>query len=372
MHRGRFALAVAASIALILAAPFIGRIRNVIRDVSGGHFALVLGVVVAACAAAAVVVAVVTIRHRRLLRFGVIGGALTLAVASAILTSSPDPQVAAVERFHFVQYGLITFLFYRAWRPLGDAGTIVLPVLAALTTATVEEWFQWFIPGRVGVVEDVFLNWTAIVCGLLFSAGIDPPSGGLGAFGARARRQAGLAGALLVVVFGLFFDSVHLGHRIEDPAIGSFVSIHTADGLRAHARDRAARWPTAPPVDRTRLAREDQYRTEGLQHVQARNEAWERGDIDAAWRENLILEAYYEPVLRQGHEWPAAQHRDASQRAAMSRRTTPFESAASPYAIHTWPRAAFWLPVLALAAGLLAIARRAWFEARTSYAVKSP
>jgi hypothetical protein len=253
-------------------------------------------------------------------------------------------------------------------------------------TATFEEWFQWFIPGRVGTMEDVFLNWVAIVCGLLFSIGLDPVAfrpaeigkpPGAGAMrarafapGSRSLRHCGAAAALFVLVFGMFFDSVHLGHRIDDARIGSFTSIYTAAELAALARDRASRWKTNPPVDRTRLAREDQYRTEGIQHVQERNEAWERGDVDVAWREHLILEIYYVPVLHRGHEWPADQRADASNRAAGAPITAAtFVSHAYPYEVYTWPSPPFWGLVLALAAGLLSLTWRA--AARMERAIAS-
>ena len=80
-----------------------------------------------------------------------------------------------MERFHFIEYGLITFLFYRAWRPLEDPSIVILPALAALLVGTADEWLQWFIPNRVGELNDIFLNGIAIACGLVFSLGADPP-----------------------------------------------------------------------------------------------------------------------------------------------------------------------------------------------------
>ena len=41
--------------------------------------------------------------------------------------------------------------------------------------ATVDEWFQWFVPARVGEMRDVFMDGIAIGCGLLFSLGVAPP-----------------------------------------------------------------------------------------------------------------------------------------------------------------------------------------------------
>jgi VanZ family protein len=344
-----------AAAALIISAPFVSQVRHYLRGAFPNHYILILGAIVGGSVALALVTAMVSIRDRRGPRYAVIAAALIFGGSYSLLTSSSDPHVAAVERFHFVQYGVITFLLYRAWRPLGDAGVLIQPVLAAMLIGTIEEWFQWFIPGRVGVMEDVFLNWVAIACGLLFSIGVDPPSSNLFTLGPRSLRHSGVAAALFVVVFGMFFDSVHLGHRIDDPRIGSFTSIYDVAELHAHAQDRAARWRIDPPIDRTRLAREDQYRTEGIQHVQARNEAWERGDFSAAWRENLILETYYGPVLQRGHEWPPEQREDASHRSAAVPEPEPgtFTSRAYPYEVYTWSPFLFWTSVIALAAGLL-------------------
>ena len=76
-----------------------------------------------------------------------------------------------VQRFHFLEYGVITFLFYRAWKPLEDQRYWCCLVLAGLIVGTADEWLQWFIPNRVGEIADVLLNGIAIGCGLLFSLG---------------------------------------------------------------------------------------------------------------------------------------------------------------------------------------------------------
>jgi VanZ family protein len=349
----RFVVAVLAAAAIILSAPFISIIRNAIRETFPGHFVLILGIIIGGCIAAALLAALLRIRDRRLFRYGMLAAALALAAAYSLLTSSPDPNVAIVERFHFVEYGFLTLLFYRTWRPLDDRGVLILPVLAAMLTATVEEWFQWFIPGRVGTVEDVFLNWVAILCGLLFAIGLDPPTLGAGKLGGRSRRHISRTAALFVIVFGLFFDSVHIGHRIDLDRVGSFTSLYDGEELRMHARDRAQTWPAHPPIDKTRLAREDQYRTEGIQHVRERNRAWDAGEIDAASRENAILEEYYAPVLDTGHRWPAEQRRDAETRTSASPRATPYVSPAYPYPVFTWRPLFWWIGVIGAACVIL-------------------
>ena len=359
MKRARLAAAILAAAAIILSAPFISLIRNAIRDSFPGHFVLILGAAVGGSIVVALILAAGRIKDRRALRYGGMAAAIVVGTVYSLWTSSPDPQVSAVERFHFVEYGFLTFLFYRAWRPLNDAGVLVLPALAAMLTATIEEWFQWFIPGRVGTMDDVFLNWVAIVCGLLFSIGLDPPEHAVRRIGSRSRQHIGITTSSFVIVFGMFFDSVHLGHRIRDARIGSFASLFTVAELQDQARDRAARWPTEPPIDKTRLAREDQYRTEGVQHIQERNTAWERGDIDTAWRENAILEMYYAPVLDTGHRWPAEQRQDAEQRVDVDGADgSVYISRAYPYDVYAGSRGKFWGATIGLAGVILVLARR--------------
>ena len=72
------------------------------------------------------------------------------------------------------------------------------------------------------------------------------------------------------------------------------------------------------PLELHRVSREDQYMSEGVVHVQERNEAWAAGDALTAWRENQILEKYYQPVLdtpsyvsQTGHRWSPEQRDDA-------------------------------------------------------------
>ena len=92
---------------------------------------------------------------------------------------------------------------------------------------------------------------------------------------------------------------------------------------------------------------------EGFWHIRRRNESWAAGDYPQAWRENLILERFFAPVLdspsyaaARGSRWPAEQRDDAKNRGAAT--LSAFTSRAEPYSIITWPRAVFWC----LASGL--------------------
>jgi hypothetical protein len=223
----------------------------------------------------------------------------------------------------------------------------------------VEEWFQWFIPVRIGEVRDVFLNGVAIGCGLIFSLALEPPSRTHLAVTPAALRRIGAFAAIVVLVFGAFFQCVHMGHEIEGGpwSHGTFRSGYSARDLDRLAAARAQQWRGGFVARPLRLSREDQYMTEGHWHVARRNEAWAAGDVATAWNENLILERYFLPVLATpsylsatGHRWSREHLSDAALR--FSQLTTAgnesiagYQSQAHPSAIYVWPRSTYWLVV---------------------------
>jgi hypothetical protein len=126
---------------------------------------------------------------------------------------------------------------------------------------------------------------------------------------------------------------------------------------------RASAWRVNPPARLRRLSREDQYLDEGLWHVRRRNMA----DLDEAWRENLILERFFAPVLDiptyaspNGNRWPAEQRADVVNRAAP---IAAFMSTAEPYPIVPWPKWLFWTSAIGIALVLL-VAPRWWGSRR--------
>jgi len=347
-----FVLAVTTALALVLSAPFVGQIRSAVRAAFPGQYLLIIAGTAGLGLAAALAAAAWRIRDRRAARYGLIVLGLLIAVGYSAWNTSPSPERNAVERFHFLQYGLIAFLFYRAWRPLEDVGVIILPLLAGLIVSAAEEWLQWFIPNRVGEINDVLLNLVAILCGLLFSLGIDLPRRISLAPAAGTRRRIARLAVAASIALAVFFHIVHLGYVVSDPEIGRFTTRFAPERLLALQSERAATWATSPPsTTLVRLSREDQYLTEGMEHIRERNERWAAGAIRAAWLENRILEKYYAPVLRTpshegaGHAWPDAQRGDAQSRAAAAGQDE-FVSAAYPYRIYPWSKPAFWTLVL--------------------------
>jgi hypothetical protein len=168
-------------------------------------------------------------------------------------------------------------------------------------------------------MRDIALDAVASVCGVLFAVSLRPPPRlTLWLDRESAARVSRWAGGALAL-FALFAWTVHVGYEVDDPEVGTFVSRYTAAQLEALARDRSVAWKASPPLAIRRISREDQYLSEGLWHVQRRNEAWMNGDIADAWRENLILEKFFAPVLDAQtyasagpHRWPAEQRAAAA------------------------------------------------------------
>jgi VanZ family protein len=347
----RLLLACAASAAIVLAAPFMGRLQTFLRGaISTRAYVVLLGVVVAGAVLTAIVVAFSRIKAHRGRRVAAMAAAIGLAVAYTSVLSTGIPEIDAVERFHFVEYGLIAVLFYRVWRRAGDVSTIVLPILCGFIVGTLDEWLQWFIPYRVGEMHDVLLNFTALVCGMLFGVALEPPPSFTWQLGRDGWSRLGAGAAAVLLVFGAFVGVVHLGYVLEVGGIGKFSSRHTEAELDALQRDRAERWLTAPPLNIPRLSREDQYLDEGLWHVRERNRRWDAQDITAAWHENLILERFFAPVLdRQtyvsanGNRWPPEHRADAQSRAVAD---PAFVSQAETYPILAWSKPRYWSMVV--------------------------
>lgn len=346
-----------------MAAPFVGVARSQLQAAFPGRFSLVIYVCLSVAAVVPIVVGLRGVPARqRVGRLAQVACAGTLAATYVWWTGSRDASIRAVEMFHFIEYGAITFFFVRAWRHLDDGSALTLPAIAAFIVGVAEEAFQWFLPARVGELKDVALNGVAIACGLLASLAL-APVGRAFRWSADATRRTGRMLALAAITLATFVHVVHLGTIVKDGPDG-FASRFTADELAQADADRRVRWRTDPPLVRPdRLSREDQFMTEGLQHVQARNLAWAAGDASVAWHENAILERHFGAVLdtpsyvaKEGHRWPAPLRAEAEAKAG-SAASAPFMSAAFPYPIYTWSPVVLWSGTVAIAVGLAWLGR---------------
>jgi hypothetical protein len=319
--RTRLALAVATAAAVVLTGPLIGGVRSWMRRTFSGEYQLLINIGLALVVAVGIAAALRRIRHVRIPRYAALAAAIAVAATFAWLTRSGNPDVDAVERFHFVEFGAITWLFYRAGVHRGDLATLLLPVLATFMAGVADEAFQWYVPGRVGEWRDVGINLAAIASGLLFSVAVEPPAGLHWRVLRPSRRPLGLTVAATALVVAGFLHLVHAGFDVRDVEVGNFTSRYDDATLLALARDRHERWRTdPPPMALARYSREDQYRSEGVLRIRRRNACWAT-DLRTAWRENVILEKFYGPVLDtpgwdtpEASRWPPAQRSDLAGR----------------------------------------------------------
>lgn len=358
LHRVRLATAVTTSAAVIASAPFIGEIRSAILTAFPSQFQLIIGAAIAASVVAALVVAVVSIRDRRGWRFTGLFVAVGGAIAYARLVATGNLLVDVVEHVHFVEYGLVAWLFYRAWRPIDTGAAIIWALLAGILVSIADESVQAFIPGRVGEAHDIFLNTVAVACGLCFAVSADPPARLGVPLEQSVVRPIAYGVSTVLLAFAAFFHAVHLGHELYEPGIGMFWSHYDGATLTAMSADRAVGWRSNPPTRLRRLSREDEYLSEGLWHVQERNRAWGAGDPFTAWRENLILERFFAPVLdtstfasRVPPRWPAPQRDDTAARVAAD--PGIYVSRSAPYPIYAWSPLAFWSGVALVIAAVI-------------------
>ncbi len=293
--------------------------------------------------------------------------AVAAAAVAAYLARSTrgTASEAAYERLHFVLYGLVALLLYRAlardvsrvWALLGGAAGVVL-------TGVLDEGVQWLVPLRTGELFDIALNLYGGLCGLLLAQGLPVASDGHDR--ARSVRRGVVVLVALALLLSLaFIDRAHLGHEVSDPEIGVFRSFHTAEQLAAANEDRTERWAREMPVLplRKAMAIEDYFLTEAAWHVVARRDALAAEDMDTAWRENRILQKYFPVTLTipDGGNWFRYRVPESTQ--------DRFDAHGPPGGAYMsdadrgriWARSRAWL--LAGALGVLALSAALWRRA---------
>jgi hypothetical protein len=210
----------------------------------------------------------------------------------------------------------------------------------------------------VGELRDVALDGVAVAAGLLLAVTLDPPARWQERMSRRRRRSAGLWLSAAVVGIAAVIQVAHLGHRIDEPGVAVFWSRFTREDLVRLSAERRVAWAAAPPVRAALWSREDQYLAEGLWHAQARNVAWTSADLFTAWRENLILERFFEPVLERPSDGASAGARWSPDQRALAATQMQFDPAfylshAAPLPIAEWPSWCLWLSVGAIVVAIL-------------------
>jgi len=320
-------------------------VANAIRDridraVGGGFFLAAVLVSIALGTLAA---------HRAIVRIGspagLVGSLWLTGIAGVFTAYTWSMRGNPEEAVHFVEYGVLGVLLYRAFlHRVRDASIYLDAALAAAIVGTVDEAIQWLTPGRTWALRDVWLNFTGAALTLAgLALGVRPPILTARVGRASVRRLVAIAGVLACVVTlsllntppriawysanvpGLAFTRkatgvmIEYGHRYEGRDTGTFRSRFAADELAALDAARGAEagailaayagddrydaflaryTPVTDPFvheARVHLFRRD--RILALAADRPGDAEWYRWHVSTAYRENAILERWFPRTL---------------------------------------------------------------------------
>jgi len=255
------------------------------------------------------------------------------------------------EAVHFLEYGLLSFLLFRALRHHFSDGTIYFSAffLGSLV-GIIDEIYQWITPNRYWDWRDVGLNALAVLLFQVALAFAIRPKGLSGWPAPRSFRFASLALATNLIFLGLCFSNTparvasysrlipqlaflqkeEIMHDFQKkkhdvPGIGLFISRLSLEEIKeidqARGEELAAilrEWANRPYEEflrtfsaqkepflhefRVRVFRRDQKLLEANKRLNGPKK--EKAQL-AAFRENLFLEKYFGRTLQaSGYAWP--------------------------------------------------------------------
>ncbi len=303
---------------------------------------------------------------------------LWLAITAAIfiaytLKLRQNPE----EAVHFIQYGILGVLIFRALsHRIRDVSIYLSAAIIGTLFGTVDEALQWLTPERYWAYSDIWLNFLAVaLVQLAIAKGLDPSI----IAGAPRPTSIQLISRLLIILL-LFFAAALIntptrvawyatrlpaleflernpstmteyGFLYTDPHIGVFRSRLSTEELRRQDAERgkeAARildayrkdadyksfldtyTPNAEPLlheARVHLFRRDRH-LELAERYRNNKQAFQFF-IDTAYRENLILESYFPNTLKHSSYVLPSDIQDE-----MSRNFLPDTSYESPVSQH--------------------------------------
>lgn len=311
------------------------------------------------------------------------------------------------EALHFVEYGLLSVLLYRALlHRVRDRSIYVCAALLGTTLGIVDEAIQWMVPGRVWDLRDLGVDAFAVALPqAAIALGLDPPlvarrlvargrllslrlslvaivllGGSLLNTPARIRAySAWLPGLQFLRTSGEVM--IEYGNRIEDPGLGLFRSrferaeLRRIDAARSdevgailasypNRRDYRAFLARYTPITdpfsheaRVHLFRSRAYLRTAQEHPLDLD--WYQSDLTVAYREQLFLERYFPRSLTAsglGFAPELMEYLEERQLAAVSYESRVSEGLVS--VVSERQVAGIWLAALVLLAALERIATR--------------
>jgi len=379
-------------LAIFLTVPFARAIQSFAFKRAGRHFfSFLLLVLVAAAGAGAAAYLVFRLRIRRPVRY------LWLAACgAAYIFLTVKYWSGAVEAAHFIEYGALGALLFRAWRfSIPDDGVFPAAFLTGSLVGMADEVIQWVVPARYFDFPDIWINALGVgVVLLAIRQGLRLPPTGRRMAPSSVRRVSALFAANLILL-GLCLSNTpertsalaaripvlarlekeepmhEFINRHADPGVGVFYSRLTAEWLKktdlvqaktngqilkdwrdkdyaAFLASYNAVWTPFLYEMRIHLFRRDRYEAAG---AGAEDDAGRRKAWFVAAKENLILEAYFGRTLAEGgYRWPAEKRRTMAAAVDLSR---PYESPVSKGFLSSLGEGTLWGAILALLAALV-------------------
>ncbi len=294
------------------------------------------------------------------------------------------------EAVHFLEYGMLGFFLFRAWRlTIPDRAVYLASFLTGTLVGAFDEIFQWLMPGRYWDIRDVGLN--ALAVGLFQAAlwqGVRPKLASI-RIAAKSIRKVSILLAANLLLLGLCMSNTpervsalagrfpalaylekeepmrEFKMKHSDPEIGSFFSRLTVERLKVTDFEKSAEYgpilrewkdkdyneflETFNPLNnpflyemRVHIFRRDR-RYEEAQN--AGGEKREKSALFVAYKENLILERYFTRTLRSsGYQW------DREKVAAVERlidKEAPYTSPVSKDLFYWLSEGAMWAGIIA-------------------------
>ncbi len=386
------------SAVIFVSVPYVRAAVDYVRQHWG---AAVFTYLVAACVILVLAATVVLLLKRR--QNSLAGHVWLAAIFGVVIYQIFDLQAGSpVEAVHFLQYGMLSLLLFRAFaHRVRDNSVYAAAAITGSFVGMLDETVQWLTPGRVFDLADIRLNFTAVaLVQIALAAGIRPRRISGWPDGLSLRRLCRLA-AVATAFLGLCYLNtpdriawfsarmplpefvannhnvmVEYGYLHDAAPRVLFRSRLTIEALRRLARDRAlegarvldlyrpperfsdfleAYTPMNDPFLHeagVRLYSRDIY----LQRARdATDDDWRHRQFTSAYWENRILESYFGGLLRASSaRWPNALEVEITEKIDTE---GEFESWVSRHLITAFTRQqALWFFVCAVV-GLLLLAR---------------
>ena len=384
--------------AVFATVPYVRDVTNYVREEWNSEvFTYIVAAIVILFSAVAIAL-LLKQRQKSLSRY-----AWLLAIAALIVYQTFELKASSPEEaIHFLQYGILSLLLYRAFvHRISDYSIYVAATIVGTFVGMIDETIQWLTPGRYFGLEDIWLNFKAVgLVQLAVAAGIRP-SAISGWPDMRSLRRLCRLGAMALAYLGLchlntpdeiawytatypslaLFDMnrstmIEYGYLHGNAETGFFRSRLTLEELRRLDPKRASKGarildgyrgkqryreflesytPVSDPFlheVRVHLFRRDVY----LERARNADEIDEqRRFYSIAYWESRILENYFGEIVRaSSYQWPTELKAEIKDNANTE---LAYTSKVSHHLITAYSRAqAFWF-FLCIVLGLLLLGR---------------